>query len=135
LIAKLGRVSTRSRFCRLTRSVRRSTKIVDDVVFTRAPIDVEGAIDLLDRLRTLRWLPEFLSLVQREKAADFVARFPALVATAPWREFTFEVNPLKLARPKSLPWTDCCLSTDVVRTAVVGPRSRDGGRNRWRPEL
>ena len=47
---------------------------------------------------TLRWLPEFLSLGQREKAADFVARLLTLVATAPWREFTFEVNPLKLAR-------------------------------------
>ena len=29
-------------------------------------------------------------------AADFVARFSALVATAPWPSFTFEVNPLKV---------------------------------------
>ena len=76
----------------------RMTEIIDDVVFTRAPIDAEGAFDLLARLRTLRRLPEVLSDHQRRQAADFVARFSALVATAPWQRFTFEVNPLKLGR-------------------------------------
>ena len=56
----------------------------------------EGALDLLDRLKTLRRLPAFLTSGQRERAADFVARFSALVSTAPWPRFTFEVNPLKL---------------------------------------
>ena len=72
------------------------TEIIDDVVFTRAPIAADGALDLLDRLRTLRRLPALLSASQRQQAADFIARFSALVATAPWRNFTFEVNPLKL---------------------------------------
>ena len=31
-------------------------------------------------------------------AADFLARFSALVATTPWQQFTFEVNPLKIAK-------------------------------------
>ena len=33
---------------------------------------------------------------QRELAADFVARFSSLAASAPWQRFTLEVNPLKL---------------------------------------
>jgi acetate---CoA ligase (ADP-forming) len=53
-------------------------------------------MDVLSSLRTLGRLPDFLSPRQRELAADFVARFSALVATAPWQQFTFEVNPLKL---------------------------------------
>jgi acyl-CoA synthetase (NDP forming) len=72
------------------------TEIIDDVVFTRAPIDADGAYDLLHRLRTVRRLPELLSDAQLRAAAGFIAGFSALVATAPWREFTFEVNPLKL---------------------------------------
>ena len=72
------------------------TEIIDDAVFTRAPIDADGAFDLLGRLKTLRRLPDMLSDRQRQQTADFVARFSALVATAPWRSFTFEVNPLKL---------------------------------------
>ena len=74
------------------------TEVIDDVVFTRAPISTEGAEDLLGRLRTLQRLPAFLSKEQRALAADFVARFSALVASAPWPSFTFEINPLKVAQ-------------------------------------
>jgi hypothetical protein len=73
-----------------------TTELIDDVVFARAPIDAEGAFDLLGRLRTLRRLPDVLSPRQRELAADFTARFSAVVATAPWPRFTFEVNPLEV---------------------------------------
>jgi acetate---CoA ligase (ADP-forming) len=72
------------------------TEIIDDVVFTRAPIDAEGAGDLLLRLRTLGRLPGLLSPAQRGAAANFIAGFSALVATAPGQNFTFEVNPLKV---------------------------------------
>jgi hypothetical protein len=72
------------------------TEIIDDVVFTRAPIDADGAYDLADRLRTVRRLPTLLSQRQRHQVATFVADFSALVATAPWPSFTFEVNPLKV---------------------------------------
>jgi len=72
------------------------TEIIDDVAFARAPIDADGAHDLLGSLRTLRRLPQVLSPAQRSLAADFVARFSAFVASAPWPRFTFEVNPLKL---------------------------------------
>src|SRR5690606_5890212 len=72
------------------------TEIVDDATFTRAPVSVEGALDLLDELRTLRRLPQWLSDAQRGQAADFVARFSALAATVPWPRFTFEINPVKV---------------------------------------
>jgi acetate---CoA ligase (ADP-forming) len=72
------------------------TEIIDDVVFTRAPINADGAEDLLLRLRTLRRLPKLLSDTQRYLSADFLARFSALAASAPWQRFTLEVNPLKV---------------------------------------
>jgi acetate---CoA ligase (ADP-forming) len=72
------------------------TEIIDDVVFTRAPINADGAEDLLLRLRTLRRLPKLLSDTQRHLSADFLARFSALAASAPWQRFTLEVNPLKV---------------------------------------
>jgi acetyltransferase len=73
-----------------------TTELIDDAVLARAPVDADGAFDLLDRLRTLRRFPDLLSRRQRERAAEFVARFSAVVATAPWPGFTFEVNPLEV---------------------------------------
>ena len=57
---------------------------------------VDGAFDLIGRLRTLRRLPALLPEPQHQAAAAFVARFSALVATAPWPRFTLEVNPIVL---------------------------------------
>jgi acetyltransferase len=73
-----------------------ATEVIDDVVLARAPIDADGALDLLGRLRTVRRLPDLLSPRQQARAADFVARFSAVAATAPWPHFTFEVNPLEV---------------------------------------
>jgi acetyltransferase len=73
------------------------TEIIDDVVFTRAPIDADGAYDLLSQLRTVKRLPDVLTDTQRRMAADFIARFSALAASAPWPRFTLEVNPVKLS--------------------------------------
>lgn len=41
------------------------TEIIDDVVFARAPIDPEGALDLMGFLRTLRRRPDFVASQQR----------------------------------------------------------------------
>ncbi len=85
-------------FSLINRSTRvRLTEIIDDAVFTRAPIDADGACDLLAQLRTVRRLPDTLSEAQRRLAADFIARFSALAASAPWPRFTLEVNPVKLS--------------------------------------
>jgi acetyltransferase len=72
------------------------TEIIDDIVFSRAPIDADGAEDLLRHLRTLRRFPTLLSADQARQAASFVAGFSALAASAPWERFTLEVNPLKI---------------------------------------
>ncbi|HEY8288513.1 MAG TPA: acetate--CoA ligase family protein, partial [Acetobacteraceae bacterium] len=74
------------------------TEIIDDVVFARAPIDADGAEDLIRRLRTLRRLPALLSDDQVRQATGFLADFSALAATAPWSGFTLEVNPLKIGK-------------------------------------
>ena len=68
----------------------------NDVMFSRAPIDADGAEDLLRRLRTLRRLATLLSDDQVRLAAAFIAGFRALAASTPWRCLTFEVNPLKI---------------------------------------
>ena len=73
-----------------------ATELVDDVVFARAPLDGEGAHDLVAQMRTLRRAPQWLTARQHALAADFVARFSALAASAPWQRFTLEINPLKL---------------------------------------
>jgi hypothetical protein len=73
-----------------------ATELVDDIAFARAPIDFDGAFDLVGELRALQRMPSFLTPRQHELAADFVARFAALAATAPWARFTLEINPLKL---------------------------------------
>jgi hypothetical protein len=72
------------------------TEIIDDVAFARGPIDADGAADLLGYLRTVRRNPGFLSPAQTKLAAEFIAAFSAVVASAPWPEFTLEINPLKL---------------------------------------
>jgi acyl-CoA synthetase (NDP forming) len=72
------------------------TEVIDDVVLARAPVDTAGASDMLARLKTLRRLPDWMTARQRSIAAEFVARFSALAASAPWPRFTLEVNPLKV---------------------------------------
>jgi len=87
------------------------TEIIDDVVFARAPIDTAGAFDLLGRLRTFERLPTLLPDADRRRAADFLSRFSALVATAPWDSFTFEINPVKLG-PDEVAVVDALLVID-----------------------
>ena len=73
-----------------------AAELVDDVVLARAPLDEEGAHDLLGCLRSPRRLPGLMDEAQRRRAAAFLSRFSRLVASAPWPRFTFEVNPIKL---------------------------------------
>jgi acyl-CoA synthetase (NDP forming) len=72
------------------------TEIVDDVVFARGPLGVDGSYDLIGTLRTLKCFPTLIPDTQRQQVAEFIARFSLLVAGAPWRSFTFEINPLKI---------------------------------------
>jgi acetate---CoA ligase (ADP-forming) len=70
------------------------TELIDDVVLASAPLDEQGAVEALTRLRLLR-------KVTRDEVAGsagllrFVARFSQVAAAAPWRRFVLEVNPIK----------------------------------------
>jgi acyl-CoA synthetase (NDP forming) len=71
------------------------TEVIDDVTLERAPVDQEQAVRMLKRLRIVRRATKLQETAEVATAADFVTRFSCLVATAPWRRFVIEVNPIK----------------------------------------
>jgi len=71
------------------------TEVLDDVTLERAPVDEELALHMLRHLRSMRHLQRLDGTVDPRAAAEFVARFSKLAATAPWRRFVLEVNPIK----------------------------------------
>ncbi len=73
------------------------TELLDDVVVERAPVDETLARHLLGHLRIVR---EARPDPGRDPvgAARFIAEFSRLAATAPWRRFVLEVNPIKWSR-------------------------------------
>jgi acyl-CoA synthetase (NDP forming) len=73
-------------------------ELIDDVVLERAPVDEAAARQLLGRLRIARHAPRLAPGVDPGLAAAFVAGFSRLAATAPWRRFVLEVNPIKVTR-------------------------------------
>jgi hypothetical protein len=72
------------------------TELIDDVVVERAPVDVALAGDMLGRLRVVRHAGRHDPPPDLRAAAGFVARFAQVAATAPWRRFVFEVNPIRV---------------------------------------
>jgi acyl-CoA synthetase (NDP forming) len=66
------------------------TEALDDVALARAPLDAAGVAALLGRLRLMKRA----SGRPVAPLAEFVARFSQLAASAPWRRFVFEVNPV-----------------------------------------
>jgi acyl-CoA synthetase (NDP forming) len=71
------------------------TELVDDVVTRQAPVDEAAAADMIARLRSCRHLRPGGDDAATRPAAEFVAAFSRLAASAPWTRFTFEVNPVK----------------------------------------
>jgi acyl-CoA synthetase (NDP forming) len=65
------------------------TELIDDVVMERAPVSKSVADRMLDRLRIRKHAGD------TAPAAEFIARFSELAATAPWSRFTLELNPVK----------------------------------------
>jgi acetyltransferase len=74
------------------------TELIDDVVTERAPVSREIAADMIDRLRIRRHAPDGEGRLKSDAAAAFIARFSELAATAPWRRFILEANPIKWTR-------------------------------------
>ena len=71
------------------------TEILNDVTVSRAPVDTSGASALLKSLKLFARLDYGAKGLQIETIAEFVSKFSLLVASIPWNEFIFEVNPVK----------------------------------------
>jgi len=71
------------------------TEIIDDVVLKRAPFDDAQAEALLQRLRIVQRAGRIDPHAPIGLVARFVSRFSHLAASAPWRRFVLEVNPIK----------------------------------------
>lgn len=74
------------------------TEQLDDVVTCRAPVDEIVAADMIARTRLARNAKDSKGPLDRSAAAAFVAGLSQLGAGAPWKRFTFEVNPVKWSR-------------------------------------
>jgi acetyltransferase len=73
------------------------TELLDDVVVERAPVDEALVLHLLGQLRIVRQARPDPGRDPRS-AARFITEFSRLAATAPWRRFVLEVNPIKWSR-------------------------------------
>jgi hypothetical protein len=56
------------------------------------------AVDMVQRLRCRGAALDAQVLLDAAAPAAFIARLSLLGASAPWRKFTFEINPIKWTR-------------------------------------
>jgi acyl-CoA synthetase (NDP forming) len=68
-------------------------ELIEEVTLVPAPLNESAAADALNRLRIVRRAGGVTS--SQGLLPRWVARFAALAATAPWRRFVLEVNPIK----------------------------------------
>jgi acyl-CoA synthetase (NDP forming) len=78
------------------------TEVIDDVVLERAPVGDAMAHHMLERLRIVGHARRLAPDADLAAAARFLARFSRLAATAPWRRFVLEVNPVRLSRSQAV---------------------------------
>ena len=71
------------------------TELIDNVITERAPVDHKLAANMVERLRVHQYAMNTTDLVETEPIADFITAFSELAMTAPWKQFIFEVNPVK----------------------------------------
>jgi acyl-CoA synthetase (NDP forming) len=74
------------------------TEVLDDVALARAPVGEAQARRMLERLRIVRHAGRLAPEAPIEAPAAFVAAFSRLAASAPWRRFVLEVNPIRWNR-------------------------------------
>lgn len=74
------------------------TEVIDDVTLERAPVDEALALHMLGRLRIMQRAPRLERGGDPRAVAEFILHFSRLAATAPWRRFVLEVNPIKWSR-------------------------------------
>ena len=70
-------------------------EIIDDVTLERAPFDEARAGAVLARLRIAQRADRVDPQASPQPVAAFLAAFSQLAASAPWRRFVLEVNPIK----------------------------------------
>lgn len=68
------------------------TELIDDVTLMSAPIGEIAAARALNRLRVVRRAG---GVTADQALSRCVARFAGLAASAPWRRFVLELNPVK----------------------------------------
>jgi acetyltransferase len=71
------------------------TEIIDDVTLERAPFDAKRAAAVLGRLRTVQRAHRVDPQASVAPVAAFLSAFSRLAASAPWRRFVLEINPIK----------------------------------------
>jgi acetate---CoA ligase (ADP-forming) len=74
------------------------TELLDDVVTARAPLGINAAEAMIERLKIRAHDRDAEGPLPVRAPACFVAQLSELAALAPWRRFTLEVNPLKWTR-------------------------------------
>jgi acetyltransferase len=70
------------------------TELIDDVITERAPVGIELAAQMIERLRVRHHAADAGGLFEIDPVARFIAQFADLALTAPWPRFVFEVNPV-----------------------------------------
>jgi hypothetical protein len=73
------------------------TELIDDVTLTPAPLTEAAAESALDRLKIIRRAGR---APKKGELARCVAHFSALAASAPWRRFVLELNPVRWSPDK-----------------------------------
>lgn len=71
------------------------TELIDDVTLERAPIGDQRALAMIERLRLARSAKQMNVKPDRLLLASFISRLSRIAASAPWRQFVLEVNPVK----------------------------------------
>jgi acetate---CoA ligase (ADP-forming) len=74
------------------------TELIDDVTLAPAPLSEVAAARALNRLGIVRRAGGVTA--ETSPLPRWVAQFAALAASAPWRRFVFELNPVKWASDK-----------------------------------
>ena len=78
------------------------TELVDDIVIERAPVGLATAASMVERLRIRRHARDEAGPLPADAAARFIARLSELAASAPWKAFMLEVNPIKWTRKSAI---------------------------------
>jgi acetyltransferase len=71
------------------------TELLDDVALRRAPIGMKGAEQALRQLQLLKYLDRKHTLPDITALASLVSNLSRLAASAPWKRFVIEMNPVK----------------------------------------